>query len=98
MKAFLAAFDVLPGFLWALLLAGALALVGVKQVQWLGVRVQLAQANDDFSEFRAAAAKSAQLAEIAARKEEARRTDLQRKALDESNTETRAAISASCAL
>lgn len=52
MKALGALFDVIPGLLWALLLAGALALVGVKTVQ-------LGQARLDLAQYKLAAAEAA---------------------------------------
>lgn len=91
MKAFLGAFDLLPGALWALLLAGALALIGVKQVQVSTARAATSDARLDLANYKATAAETARLAERAERLEEARRNTAQRKALDEAANETRAA-------
>jgi hypothetical protein len=90
-KAFLGAFDVLPGFLWALLLASALAFGGVKVVQVHAARQAIAEARLDLANYKAAAAESARLAERAERQEEARRNSEQRKALDEAANENRTA-------
>ncbi|RYG10892.1 MAG: DUF2514 family protein [Burkholderiales bacterium] len=83
MKPFFALFNVMPGFVWALLLACALALIGVKQVQLGAARTTAAEARADLAIYKAQAAESARLAELDARREEIRRNDLQRKAIDE---------------
>lgn len=88
MKAFLGFFDLLPGIAWALLLAGALALVGVRTVQLSGARVKTSEARLDLANYKTTAAESARIAEHGERAEEARRTGAQRKALDDSAKET----------
>jgi hypothetical protein len=87
MKAFLGAFDVIPGALWALLLAGALALIGVKQVQLSTARTATAEARLDLANYKATAAESARLAERAERAKDARINTEQRKAFDEAATQ-----------
>jgi len=101
MKALFAAFDVIPGALWALLLAGALGLVGVQSVRIAGVksdvatqRASTAEARTDLANYKAAAAESARLADRAERVEEQRRTAAQGKALDEAHTRAQAAQTA----
>lgn len=89
MRAFLAAFDVLPGFLWALLLAGALAFGGVKQIQVGSARTAAAEARADLAEYKATAAESARLAQRAELLKEQRWNSAQRKAIDEAAAETR---------
>ena len=91
MKAIAAAFNVIPGVLWALLLAGALALIGVKHVQLGNARVATAQAKLDLANYKATAAESARLAARAALLELVRITNAQRKALDEADRQTLAA-------
>lgn len=88
MKALLGLFDVLPGFLWALLLAGALALLGVRAVQISGARVATAEARLDLANYKTTAAESARIAEHGERAEEARRVGEQRKALNDAGKET----------
>lgn len=91
MRAIGAAFNVIPGVLWALLLAGALALIGVKHVQLGAARTAAATARADLAEYKAQAAAAALLAETAARREETRRNDLQRKALEDAATQVQTA-------
>ncbi|MFM9424323.1 hypothetical protein RCH10_000751 [Variovorax sp. GrIS 2.14] len=88
MKAFLGLFDVMPGFLWALLLAGALALLGVRAVQISGARAVVAEARLDLANYKTTAAESARIAEHGERAEEARRVGEQRKALNDAAKET----------
>ncbi|MBC7604204.1 MAG: DUF2514 family protein [Ramlibacter sp.] len=88
MKAFLGAFDLLPGFLWALLLAGAVALLGMRAVQISGARADTAEARLDLANYKTTAAESARIAEHGERAEEARRVGEQRKALNDAAKET----------
>lgn len=98
MKA-LAVLDLVPGWAWALLLAGALAFAGVSRVQLAGARVvtaeartATAEAHADLGSYKATAAESARLADRAERAEEARRTETQRRALDEAQSQSLAAM------
>jgi len=91
MKPLLAAFDVIPGALWALLLAGALAFGGVQYLRLGDARLATSEARTDLANYKATAAESARLAERAERAEEARRETLQRKALDEAHFNLEAA-------
>lgn len=73
MTALLKVFDILPGWIWALLLAGALALGGVEHVRGNNARTELFKVRAEFAEAAAKAAEAVRKAEQAAREEEQRR-------------------------
>lgn len=84
-------FDLVPGWLYAALLAVALALVGWQEVRVSHALTAVAEARTDLADYKATAQESARLAARAALLELERVNSIQRKALDDSAQETRIA-------
>ncbi|WP_213956361.1 DUF2514 family protein [Variovorax sp. dw_954] len=72
MKAVAAALDLLPGWMWALVLAGFVALAGARELQIHSARQAVAEARADLADYKATAAEAARLAERSRRETEQR--------------------------
>ncbi len=59
MKALAAIFDIVPGWIWALITVGSLAAAGVSQTRFTHERANHADTKTQFSEYRGAAARAA---------------------------------------
>ncbi|VTU38199.1 hypothetical protein H4CHR_04364 [Variovorax sp. PBS-H4] len=91
MRALAGIFDMLPGALWALLLAGALAFGLVKEAQVHAERTKTAEVRVELADYKATVAETGRLV-ARARLLELERINLeQRKAVDEAAKETRIA-------
>ncbi|CAN7467250.1 DUF2514 domain-containing protein [Variovorax sp. LjRoot175] len=92
MKAIFGAFNMIPGALWALLLAAAVGFGLVKEVQVHAAREATANVRTQLADYKAAAAESGRLAARARLLEVERINTEQRKAVDDAAKETRIAL------
>lgn len=92
MRAIAGMVDVLPGALWALMLAGALAFGLVKEVQVHDARAAAADTRAELANYKATAAEAGRLVARARTLEVERINSEQRKAVDEAAKETRIAL------
>lgn len=87
-------FDLVPGWLYALIVAGLLFLMMGQRVQVSNAKAATARAQTALADAKTTAAQAAQKAEADARAEESRREAEKQKVIDEAKTQTAAAQAA----